>query len=54
MSGKGVRPEDVYIRQGASSMPASESTIRIIREMVDRGLLVKEGSGRKLTYWIVE
>lgn len=27
LSGKGVRPEGVYIRQGASSVPASEATI---------------------------
>ncbi len=27
LSGKGVRPEGVYIRQGASSVPASETTI---------------------------
>ena len=27
LSGKGVRPEGVYIRQGASSVPASETAI---------------------------
>lgn len=27
LSGKGIRPEGVYIRQGASSVPATESTI---------------------------
>ncbi len=27
LSGKGIRPESVYIRQGASSVPASETTI---------------------------
>lgn len=33
LSGKGVRPEGVYIRQGASSVPASETAIlNMIRE----------------------
>lgn len=33
LAGKGIRPEGVYVRQGASSVPASEATIlRMIRE----------------------
>lgn len=33
ISGKGLRPEGVYVRQGASSVPATESAIRrMIRE----------------------
>jgi ATP-dependent DNA helicase RecG len=33
LAGKGIRPEGVYIRQGASSVPAAESTIlKMLRE----------------------
>ncbi len=33
LSAKGIRPEGVYIRQGASSVPASESHIlKMIKE----------------------
>ena len=33
IAGKGIRPEGVYVRQGASSVPATESAIlRMIKE----------------------
>jgi len=38
IAGKGIRPEGVYIRQGASSVPATETTIRN---------MIKETDGEK-------
>jgi ATP-dependent DNA helicase RecG len=38
LAGKGIRPEGVYVRQGASSVPASETAIRA---------MIKETDGEK-------
>lgn len=55
IAGKGIRPEGVYVRQGASSVPATESAIlRMIKETDGEGYEETRSLAQELTFAAAE
>ena len=51
ISGKGIKPEGVYIRKGSGSLPASESTIKeMLMEMSGRSFEKERSIEQELTF----
>lgn len=50
LGAKGLKPTGVYVRQGTSSVPASDAAIRILKKMRDKKRIQLIGSGKNIRY----